>query len=217
MQKIGMAIAGIVLLLNTASAAECRYCQDTGMETVTLPCPVCRGSGRVKCTTCAGGTVRLPCPVCDGQGTFNSYDSGQWQVVQCTACSGTGYGLCPACRGIRTVTCTVCFGTGKWNMLQYCMKCPCGRAMQAAHMEDKAAIGPEHLDKLIRYLDSAAKFQKNQLDMDARQAISEAKAAYYRDTGLLYDTYKPTIGTPLREKYDQTTKTIARWERPGQE
>jgi hypothetical protein len=55
-----------------------------------IPCPTCKGSGRVDCPDCRKG------------------------MIQCKECGGKGRiaGVCPDCKGARVVSCKACGGTG---------------------------------------------------------------------------------------------------------
>jgi hypothetical protein len=89
----------------------CGYCR--GSRQVT--CGTCRGSGR-STSNCFGcfGTGRASCTTCGGTAVLN---------VTCDQCGGAGRsGICPRCRGDRTVlnACTSCRGGFVWEDCRRC-------------------------------------------------------------------------------------------------
>jgi DnaJ-class molecular chaperone len=88
------------LRLSFRTAVRCKECKDgrilcTGCEgktRVDLPCPVCKGRGRVQASGAVdGANVSVKCRNCEGRKIFKD--------VGCPACSRSGSLICTACAG----------------------------------------------------------------------------------------------------------------------
>lgn len=80
------------------------------IETKTVSCSSCYGSGSTSCT-CLGG--KISCTSCSGGRKWVNTGWGEGYYESCSSCSGSGYINCFTCGGAGKVSCSRCGGRGQ--------------------------------------------------------------------------------------------------------
>jgi hypothetical protein len=145
------AAAALATLLKATPADPKATCDASA----TVPCPVCRGAGRldVACPACVGSGA-VACPACLGAADCWSphcVDGVQrfWRdatPTDCKLCRGRGWYFCEPCKATGRTTCKVCGGGGRatWP----CLSCsgkgrlPCPDAGATSSGGPGAAAAP---------------------------------------------------------------------------
>ena len=92
---------------DAAGTLPCPLCRGCGR--VTVACPWCEGLGLTACSAC-GGEARCFAPGCRGGGRRRAGSEDLWR---CAFCFGTSFYLCRACDDRGSMPCKVCRRTGK--------------------------------------------------------------------------------------------------------